>query len=114
MSTVPGLFAAGECGGGLARGQSAGRQFAVRSAGVRQTGGGVRGEVRQGTNARRRSTTAQVDDSGDAGAGAVRARRGGENPYHVQHELQDMMQDLVGIVRQRERDGAGARAESRS
>jgi len=26
-------------------------------------------------------------------------RAGGENPYAVQHELQEMMQDLVGIVR---------------
>ena len=27
---------------------------------------------------------------------------GGEGPYHVQHELQAMMQDLVGIVRREE------------
>ena len=27
-------------------------------------------------------------------------RNGSENPYAVQHKLQDMMQDLVGIVRQ--------------
>jgi len=26
-------------------------------------------------------------------------RTGGENPYQVQHDLQDVMQDLVGIVR---------------
>jgi succinate dehydrogenase / fumarate reductase flavoprotein subunit len=31
--------------------------------------------------------------------GAVRARKAAENPYSVQHELQDFMQDLVGIVR---------------
>jgi succinate dehydrogenase / fumarate reductase flavoprotein subunit len=29
-------------------------------------------------------------------------RTGGENPYQIQHELQDVMQDLVGIVRRRE------------
>ena len=27
-------------------------------------------------------------------------RKGSENPYAVQHKLQDVMQDLVGIVRQ--------------
>ena len=26
-------------------------------------------------------------------------RTGGENPFAIQHDLQDMMQDLVGIVR---------------
>jgi succinate dehydrogenase / fumarate reductase flavoprotein subunit len=26
-------------------------------------------------------------------------RTGGENPFQIQHDLQDMMQDLVGIVR---------------
>jgi succinate dehydrogenase / fumarate reductase, flavoprotein subunit len=29
-------------------------------------------------------------------------RTGGENPFQIQHELQDMMQDLVGIVRNEE------------
>ena len=41
---------------------------------------------------------AQVDEVARAGAGTVRARSG-ESPYQVQHDLQDMMQDLVGIVR---------------
>ena len=56
MSDVPGLFAAGECGAGLAWRQSPGRQFALRSAGLRQARRRVRREVRQGTHGRRRST----------------------------------------------------------
>ena len=51
--------------------------------------------------ARARSIRTQVDEAARAGAGAVRARRGGR-PYQVQHDLQDMMQDLVGIVRREE------------
>jgi succinate dehydrogenase / fumarate reductase flavoprotein subunit len=31
-----------------------------------------------------------------------RATTSGEGPYQIQHELQDMMQDLVGIVRREE------------
>ena len=44
----------------------------------------------------------QIDGGVARGAGAVRARRGGadaEGPYKIQYELQDMMQDNVGIVR---------------
>jgi succinate dehydrogenase / fumarate reductase, flavoprotein subunit len=39
---------------------------------------------------------------GARGAGAVRARAGGENPYQIQQDLQQLMQDLVGIVRREE------------
>ena len=35
---------------------------------------------------------------GDANGGPF-AREGGEGPYQVQHDLQETMQDLVGIVR---------------
>ncbi len=42
---------------------------------------------------------AEIDAAAKRGARAVRARRGGESPYKVQHDLQEMMQDLVGIVR---------------
>ena len=51
------------------------------------------------SNGRPRLTKHQVAGRRGQGAGAVRARTGGENPYSIQHDLQDMMQDLVGIVR---------------
>jgi succinate dehydrogenase flavoprotein subunit len=100
MSTVPGLFAAGETGAGLhganrlggnslsdllVFGQRAG-EYAAKFAG---TNGAVRvadGDVdRVATQA-----LAPFDRAGSAGV---------ESPYAIQHELQDMMQDLVGIVR---------------
>jgi succinate dehydrogenase / fumarate reductase flavoprotein subunit len=100
MSNVPGLFAAGECAAGinganrlggnslsdlLVFGKRAG-EYAARFA--RENGPG-------------RIDGAQVD----AGARAAlapfdrAAAASAEGPYQVQHDLQGMMQDLVGIVR---------------
>ncbi len=100
MSTVPGLFAAGETGAGLhganrlggnslsdllVFGQRAG-EYAAKFAG---TNGAVRvsdGDVDRVSA----QALAPFDRAGSAGV---------ESPYAIQHELQDMMQDLVGIVR---------------
>ncbi len=67
----------------------------------------TRRDVREGARRRRRRRRTQVEAAARRGARAVRARRrGGENPYTIQHDLQEMMQDLVGIVRTRGRDAA--------
>ena len=99
MSTVPGLFAAGECAAGLhganrlggnslsdllVFGKRAG-EYAAKFATEHGAGEGRR---------RRRSKPARSA----ALAPFERDRRGG-GPVSVQHDLQDMMQDLVGIVR---------------
>ena len=98
MSTVPGLFAAGECAAGinganrlggnslsdlLVFGKRAG-EFAARYAKERKPGAIDARQVEEGT----RFALAPF------GRGTQ-----GENSYTLQHELQDMMQDLVGIVR---------------
>ncbi len=99
MSTIPGLFAAGECASGIN--------------GANRLGGNSLSDLivfgkRAGEYAAqwaRQHGAARVDD------GAVeQAKRevltpfeigdGGENPYRVQADLQDTMQELVGIVRQ--------------
>ena len=59
MSTVPGLFAAGECRRGAPRRQPPRRQLALGPRRLRQARGRVRGAVRQERTARRRSTTAR-------------------------------------------------------
>jgi len=97
MSKVPGLFAAGECGAGLhganrlggnslsdllVFGHRAG-QFAAKWA-KEHTGGSV--------------NNAQVEEAARE-ALAPFDREGGESPYAVHHDLQDLMQNLVGIVR---------------
>jgi succinate dehydrogenase / fumarate reductase flavoprotein subunit len=97
MSTVPGLFAAGECAAGLhganrlggnslsdllVFGKRAGRYAACFA---KEHGGG------------------RIDDAQASGA-AARAlapfeRNNGTGPYQIQQKLQETMQDLVGIVR---------------
>lgn len=100
MSTVPGLFAAGECAAGLH--------------GANRLGGnslsdllvfGKRAGEHAASFAKEHGAT-QLDDAAivraasDALEPFERMARGeAENPYHVQSELQDRMQDLVGIVR---------------
>jgi succinate dehydrogenase / fumarate reductase flavoprotein subunit len=95
---VPGLFAAGEVAGGMH--------------GSNRLGGnslsdllvfGRRAGLAAAEHARARPTRAALPD--DALADAAQAalapfeREGGENPYTVQHDLQQTMHDLVGIIR---------------
>ena len=116
MSNVPGLFAAGECAAGinganrlggnslsdiLVFGKRAG-EYAAKFAEARRAGADRRGAGgRRGRRARSSRSTAA----------------GGEGPYQVQYALQEMMQDLVGIVRnedemQRALDGLAAAARA--
>ena len=98
MSTVPGLFAAGEAAAGLH--------------GANRLGGNSLSDLivfgkRAGEYAAEfaRKTSAGRIDDGQVTTATRRALapfdRGaqGENPYAVQRSLQDVMQDLVGIVR---------------
>jgi succinate dehydrogenase / fumarate reductase flavoprotein subunit len=98
---VPGLFAAGECAAGLhganrlggnslsdllVFGKRAG-EHAARFAQAQTAGRVDQGEIDRVVH----SALAPFDRGGT-----------GEGPYHVQHDLQAMMQDLVGIVRREE------------
>jgi succinate dehydrogenase / fumarate reductase flavoprotein subunit len=105
MSNVPGLFAAGEAAAGLhganrlggnslsdliVFGKRAG-EFAAKFA--RERGAGRINEAQVDEAARR--ALAPFDRGAQAGGSA-------EGPYQVQHDLQEMMQGLVGIVRREE------------
>jgi succinate dehydrogenase / fumarate reductase flavoprotein subunit len=99
MSTVPGLFAAGECAAGIN--------------GANRLGGNSLSDLlvfgkRAGEHAARhaRATTPGMIDPAQVEQAARAAllpfeRRGqdADGPYRVQQDLQDLMQDLVGIVR---------------
>ena len=104
MSTVTGLFAAGECGGGLhganrlggnslsdllVFGKRAG-EYAAKHA--RETGAGQIMKDQVEDIARR--ALAPFERGASAGEG--------ENPYGIQEELQETMQQNVGIVRNEE------------
>ncbi len=105
MSNVPGLFAAGEAAAGLhganrlggnslsdliVFGKRAG-EFAAKFARERGAGRINEAQVEEAT----RQALAPFDRGAQAGGSA-------EGPYQVQHDLQEMMQGLVGIVRREE------------
>jgi succinate dehydrogenase / fumarate reductase flavoprotein subunit len=98
MSRVPGLFACGECAAGinganrlggnslsdlLVLGKRAG-EYAAKFAKDHSTG-----TVDNG----------QVEDAARWALSFIDEPKGDENPYKVQADLQEIMQDLVGIVR---------------
>jgi succinate dehydrogenase / fumarate reductase flavoprotein subunit len=98
VSTIPGLFAAGECASGInganrlggnslsdliVFGKRAGEYAAVWARAQRAS------RLDDAAVTRAERTALAPFDRGDAG----------ENPYKVQHDLQQTMQNLVGIVR---------------
>ena len=102
MSTVPGLFAAGECASGInganrlggnslsdiiVFGKRAG-EYAAKFA--KEHGAGPINMAQVEESAR---TVLEPFERGTKAGGSA------EGPYQVQHDLQEMMQDLVGIVR---------------
>jgi succinate dehydrogenase / fumarate reductase flavoprotein subunit len=96
--TVPGLFACGECAAGIN--------------GANRLGGNSLSDLlvlgkRAGEYAARYSrehgtgtvSNDQVEEAARWALHFIDAPEGDENPYKVQQDLQEMMQDLVGIVR---------------
>jgi succinate dehydrogenase / fumarate reductase flavoprotein subunit len=97
MSCVPGLFACGECGGGL--------HGANRLGGNSLSDLVVFGRIAGAAAAKFASDHGDTSINEDTASGIEAAalapleRSSGENPYAIQYELQDVMQDLVGIAR---------------
>jgi succinate dehydrogenase / fumarate reductase, flavoprotein subunit len=99
MTSIPGLFAAGECAAGLH--------------GANRLGGNSLSDLlvfgkRAGEYAARYASENRLGQLDEKALDAVMASclapferdsSGDANPYHLQSELQDMMQNLVGIVR---------------
>ena len=98
MSRVPGLYAAGECAGGMH--------------GSNRLGGNSLGDLlvfgkRAGESAAEYASSLPSRPRVDEASVAEAARRalapfeteGGENPYAIHQELQQTMNDLVGIIR---------------
>ena len=100
MSTLPGLYAAGECAAGLHGANRLGGNSLsdLLVFGKRAGDDAARFAREQGKG--RSVSAAQVDAASRAALAPFDRTAGdGANPYQVQQTLQEMMQDLVGIVR---------------
>jgi succinate dehydrogenase / fumarate reductase flavoprotein subunit len=97
MSTVPGLFAAGECAAGINGANRLGGN-SLSDLLVFGKRAGEYAAIYAKENGAGNIDDAQVEAEVKA-ALAPFDRKGGENPFAIQHDLQEMMQDLVGIVR---------------
>jgi succinate dehydrogenase / fumarate reductase, flavoprotein subunit len=98
MSTVPGLFAAGECAAGI----NGANRLGGNSLSDLLVFGKRAGEFAAAFAKQQRGGDVDPLDIEEATARALAPfgrGTGGEGPYQVQYALQDMMQDLVGIVR---------------
>jgi succinate dehydrogenase / fumarate reductase flavoprotein subunit len=98
MSSVPGLFAAGECAAGI----NGANRLGGNSLSDLLVFGKRAGEF-AATFARDRKAGAidpqQVAEAARSAVEPFERSPQGEGPYQVQYALQEMMQDLVGIVR---------------
>jgi succinate dehydrogenase / fumarate reductase flavoprotein subunit len=97
-ATVPGLFAAGEVAGGMhGANRLGGNSLSDLLVFGRRAGIGAAdfAEARHGAPSLDAGEVQSIVDEAFAPFG----REGGDNPYDVQHELQETMQSLVGIIR---------------
>jgi succinate dehydrogenase / fumarate reductase flavoprotein subunit len=97
MSRVPGLFAAGECAAGI----NGANRLGGNSLSDLLVFGKRAGEF--AAKFAKENSPGKIDNEkiDNAARAAVEPfeRSGGENPYEVQRDLQESMQELVGIVR---------------
>ncbi|HZE08762.1 MAG TPA: fumarate reductase/succinate dehydrogenase flavoprotein subunit [Gemmatimonadaceae bacterium] len=98
MSTVPGLFAAGECAAGLHGANRLGGNSLSDLLVFGKRAGQYAAEF-AGRQSSTRVDTQQADAVTNGTLEPFNRASGGENPFQVEHDLQTMMQDLVGIVR---------------
>ena len=101
MSSVPGLFAAGEVGAGLHGANRLGGNSLsdLLVFGMRAGKYAAEFAARQSSP---RIDAQQADEIVRTALEPFNRQSGGEGPYQVEHDLQTMMQELVGIVRREE------------
>ncbi len=98
MSTVPGLFAAGECAAGLHGANRLGGNSLSDLLVFGQRAGKYAAEFAR-ENGNGAIDDGQVESAVDEILAPFDRENSGENPFDIQYELQDRMQELVGIVR---------------
>src|SRR5437879_7254580 len=98
MSTVPGLYAAGECAAGLhGANRLGGNSLSDLLVFGKRAGYYAAGFAKKG--ALGRIADEQINQAASSALAPFERRNGAEGPYQVQQDLQEMMQNLVGIVR---------------
>ncbi|MEQ1922138.1 MAG: fumarate reductase/succinate dehydrogenase flavoprotein subunit [Pyrinomonadaceae bacterium] len=97
-STVPGLFAAGECAAGINGANRLGGN-SLSDLIVFGKRAGEHAAIFAKENGHGTLDNAAIEQTAKAALEPF-DRDGGENPYTIQHDLQEMMQANVGIVRQ--------------
>jgi succinate dehydrogenase / fumarate reductase, flavoprotein subunit len=98
MSTVPGLFAAGECGAGLHGANRLGGNSLSDLLVFGKRAGDYAAQLAREHGAGRIDEAA-IEAAARQALAPFERHGSSEGPYAIQHELQQMMQDLVGIVR---------------
>jgi succinate dehydrogenase / fumarate reductase, flavoprotein subunit len=101
-ASVPGLFAAGECSGGMhGSNRLGGNSLSDLLVFGRRAGLGAADYV-QALADRPAVAQSDVDAAAQAALAPFNPSEGAENPYTLQNELQQSMNDLVGIIRKAE------------
>jgi succinate dehydrogenase / fumarate reductase flavoprotein subunit len=97
MSDVPGLFAAGECGAGLHGANRLGGNSLSDLVVFGKRAGESAAKYAK-SNSAAQVNPQQVEEIARWALSPLE-REGGPRPYDIQYELQDLMQSMVGIVR---------------
>jgi len=100
MSTIPGLFAAGECAAGL----HGSNRLGGNSLSDLLVFGKRAGEYAAKFSKENKGGHLNEEEIASAAKNALEPfeRNEGESPFQIQYDLQEMMQELVGIVRHEE------------
>ncbi|HTD53884.1 MAG TPA: FAD-binding protein, partial [Silvibacterium sp.] len=99
MSTVPGLFAAGEAAAGLHGANRLGGNSLSDLVVFGRRAGRYAAEFARSNGSAPSFNEEQLESVTKAALAPFERGIAGENPYQIQYDLQDTMQELVGIVR---------------
>src|SRR6201999_265158 len=99
MSNVPGLFAAGECAAGIHGANRLGGNSLSDLLVFGKRAGEYAAKFAKEQGAAGKIDEAQLDAAAKRALAPFEREGSADGPYQIQHQLQDTMQELVGIVR---------------
>jgi len=100
LSLVPGLYAVGECSGGMhGSNRLGGNSLSDLLVFGRRAGEAAASYAETADGGERPVVDRQQVKAAEESALKPFEQAGGENPYSIQHDLQQSMNDLVGIIR---------------